>query len=88
MASPKRTLRRPRDPIQLAKLVGDIATGQAEDEADNATQRSNARSKKDSPRAKSGIDRNDQVGKAAGIAKIARLPRVSRSSPQSGESAA
>ena len=36
MASPKRTLRRPRDPIQLAKLVGDIATGQAEDEADNA----------------------------------------------------
>ena len=24
--------KRPRDPIQLAKLVGDIATGQAQDE--------------------------------------------------------
>lgn len=29
-------LKRPRDPIQLAKLVGDIATGQVEDhEQDN-----------------------------------------------------
>jgi len=27
---PKRA-RRPRDPIQLAKLIGDIATGQVED---------------------------------------------------------
>jgi len=26
-------LKRPRDPIQLAKLIGDIATGQAEDDA-------------------------------------------------------
>ena len=24
-------LKRPRDPVQLAKLIGDIATGQAED---------------------------------------------------------
>lgn len=30
MANPKRTLRRPRDPIQLAKLVGDIATKQVD----------------------------------------------------------
>jgi hypothetical protein len=28
-------LKRPRDPIALAKLVGDIATGQAEDVADD-----------------------------------------------------
>lgn len=28
----KKRLRRPADPIQLAKLVGDIATGQAQDE--------------------------------------------------------
>lgn len=28
MATPKRMLRRPSDPIQLAKLVGDIATKQ------------------------------------------------------------
>ena len=27
----ERRKRRPRDPIQLAKLVGDIATGQVED---------------------------------------------------------
>lgn len=27
--------KRPRDPIQLAKLIGDIATGQTEDSVDN-----------------------------------------------------
>jgi hypothetical protein len=27
----ERRLKRPRDPIQLAKLIGDIATGQVED---------------------------------------------------------
>lgn len=27
--------KRPRDPIQLAKLIGDIATGQVEDSEDN-----------------------------------------------------
>lgn len=30
--SSKRPLKRPRDPIQLAKLIGDIATGQVEDQ--------------------------------------------------------
>src|SRR6185437_5596323 len=30
---PTKRLRRPRDPIQLAKLIGDIATGQVRDEA-------------------------------------------------------
>ncbi len=28
-------LKRPRDPIQLAKLIGDIATGQVEDRVDD-----------------------------------------------------
>lgn len=28
-------LKRPRDPVQLAKLIGDIATGQVEDRAAN-----------------------------------------------------
>jgi hypothetical protein len=28
--------KRPRDPIQLAKLIGDIATGQVEDSADES----------------------------------------------------
>jgi hypothetical protein len=27
----KRRIKRPRDPVQLAKLIGDIATGQVED---------------------------------------------------------
>ena len=31
MAKPKGTLNRPADPMQLAKLVGDIATGQIQD---------------------------------------------------------
>ena len=31
----KKRLKRPRDPIQLAKLVGDIATGQVEDEVED-----------------------------------------------------
>ena len=31
---PKR-LKRPRDPVQLAKLIGDIATGQTEDVAED-----------------------------------------------------
>lgn len=29
-------LKRPRDPFQLAKLIGDISTGQAEDQDANA----------------------------------------------------
>ena len=28
-------LKRPRDPLQLAKLIGDIATGQVEDRAED-----------------------------------------------------
>lgn len=39
MAKTKRALKRPRDPVQLAKLIGDIATGQVKNEADdNPTQ--------------------------------------------------
>ena len=32
MAKAKRALKRPKDPMQLAKLIGDIATGQVKDE--------------------------------------------------------
>lgn len=38
MAVVKR-LKRPRDPIQLAKLIGDIATGQIEDQAEGVPAR-------------------------------------------------
>ena len=32
---PDRRLKRPRDPLQLAKLIGDIATGQVEDKVED-----------------------------------------------------
>lgn len=35
MAKLKRALKRPADPIRLAKLVGDIATGQIKDEVED-----------------------------------------------------
>lgn len=31
----ERRLKRPRDPLQLAKLIGDIATGQVEDKVED-----------------------------------------------------
>ena len=31
----EKRLKRPRDPVQLAKLIGDIATGQVEDRAED-----------------------------------------------------
>ncbi len=31
----KKPIKRPRDPVELAKLVGDIATGQVEDVVDD-----------------------------------------------------
>ena len=31
----ERPLKRPRDPVQLAKLIGDIATGQVEDRVED-----------------------------------------------------
>ncbi len=31
----EKRLKRPRDPISLAKLIGDIATGQVEDKTDD-----------------------------------------------------
>ncbi len=30
----KKRIKRPRDPVELGKLIGDIATGQVEDEVD------------------------------------------------------
>lgn len=55
---------RPRDPLQLAKLIGDIATGQTEDRQDaaideggraNAEKRGTARAKSLSPERRSQI---------------------------------
>jgi hypothetical protein len=35
MAESRKLLKRPRDPIALAKLIGDIATGQVEDKVED-----------------------------------------------------
>lgn len=35
VAMPDRRLKRPRDPLSLAKLIGDIATGQVEDKVED-----------------------------------------------------
>jgi len=58
-------LKRPRDPIALAKLIGDIATGQIEDQvAEN----------KD-PRA---VERGRKGGMVGGNARAAVLPKTRR----------
>jgi hypothetical protein len=36
-------IKRPRDPISLAKLIGDIATGQVEDKTDDGKDAATAR---------------------------------------------
>ncbi len=42
MQMAQKPIKRPRDPIQLAKLVGDIATGQAARPEDSETPRAKA----------------------------------------------
>lgn len=60
----ERKPKRPRDPIQLAKLVGDIATGQVEDE-----------DQKDDPATKLARE----GGKKGGKARAAKLTSRERS---------
>jgi hypothetical protein len=57
--------KRPRDPIQLAKLVGDIATGQVEDKE---------RDERD-PRA---VERGRLGGEKGGIARAKKLSKTRR----------
>ena len=58
-------LKRPRDPIQLGKLIVDIATGQVEDEAEDG---------KD-PKA---VERGRQGGLKGGVTRAGRLPPEAR----------
>jgi len=58
-------LPRPRDPIQLAKLIGDIATGQVEDAAHDERD----------PRA---IERGRAGGALGGKSRIGKLTKIER----------
>ncbi len=62
----QKPIKRPRDPIQLAKLIGDIATGTVEDKADDG---------KD-PKA---VNRGSLGGKVGGKARSAKLTPEKRS---------
>jgi hypothetical protein len=59
-------LRRPRDPIQLAKLIGDIATGQVKDSVED----------KRNPAA---VELGRKGGLKGGRARAARLSKDERS---------
>lgn len=58
--------KRPRDPLQLAKLIGDIATGQAEDKDPDAGKNAAA------------VARGAAGGKVGGAARAAKLPAGKR----------
>lgn len=61
----ERRLKRPRDPFALAKLIGDIATGQVEDKTDDGKN-------------PSAVDLGRLGGKKGGKARAARMTTEER----------
>jgi hypothetical protein len=61
-----RRLKRPRDPIQLGKLIVDIATGQVEDRIEDG---------KDA----AAVDLGRRGGRKGGVARAAKLTATERS---------
>jgi hypothetical protein len=57
-------LKRPRDPVQLGKLVGDILTGQVEDQALSAEQQG---------KSAAAVARGAKGGKIGGVKRAASL---------------
>ena len=71
----ERRKKRPRDPIQLAKLIGDIATGQAQDTAAD-------------PRDPAAVSRGHLGGVKGGKARAKKLgPRKRRAIAKKGAAA-
>jgi hypothetical protein len=64
-------LKRPRDPISLAKLIGDIATGQVSDEETGFTKRARAGGRKGGPARAAGLS-PEQRSEIARVAAAAR----------------
>lgn len=62
----ERRLKRPRDPLELAKLIGDIATGRLPDAADDGK---NA----------DAIERGRKGGKKGGVGRANALTQAQRS---------
>jgi hypothetical protein len=62
----EKRLKRPRDPVQLAKLIGDIATGQVEDMVIDE-------------RAPAAVTRGKLGGKIGGKARAAAMTSAQRS---------
>ncbi|MGI8425130.1 MAG: hypothetical protein ACR2M4_00730 [Actinomycetota bacterium] len=71
--------KRPRDPIQLAKLIGDIATGQVEDSADESPKVTRARKagRKGGP-ARASVLTPEQRSEIASVAAKARWKKSKR----------
>lgn len=71
----EKRLKRPRDPISLAKLVGDIATGQVEDSVKSARPAMSERGRKGGE--KGGVKRAQALteGQRSEIARIAAEAR-------------
>jgi len=57
-------LKRPRDPVQLGKLIGDILTGQVEDRAPTPEQQG---------KSAAAVARGERGGKAGGKNRAAKL---------------
>ena len=62
-------LKRPRDPVQLGKMVGDILTGQVEDRAPTAEQQG---------KSAAAVARGEKGGKTGGINRAAQLTPAQR----------
>ena len=67
----KERLKRPRDPVALAKLIGDIATGELDDEAEGKIDAAVARGKKGAKAraAKLSPERRQEIARAAADAR-------------------
>jgi hypothetical protein len=75
-----RRLKRPRDPIQLGKLIVDIATGQVEDQAEDirdpqAVARGKVGGEKGGPARASGLTKNQrsQIARRAAKARWSKV---------------
>jgi hypothetical protein len=68
----EKRLKRPRDPLQLAKLIGDIATGQVEDRVEDGKSQAGAEMGSKGGRARAKRLTSEQRAEIARAAATAR----------------